>query len=138
MSNRKWFLALVTVAAWTACSALAQTTPTPQPRQHTFPPVGLGSTETAEINVVNVASDSSTGTAASCTGSISFLSSSGAVLGTATPFTVTASQAFSARLLFSATGATGNRAVIRGVVQLTPSTTTPRPPVRTPILIADV
>ncbi len=129
MLTQKVFLTAIAVAAWTASAALAQMPmTTPQPRQFTFPPVGLGSTETAEINVVNVASNSAAGTAASCAGNISFLNASGTALGTATAFTVTSGQAFSARLPFSSAATSGNRAVVRGVVQITPSTTTPRPP----------
>ena len=43
-----------------------------------FGPIGLASSETAQINVVNTAAASSSGTAASCTGSVSFVNASGA------------------------------------------------------------
>jgi len=53
------------------------TTTTTATRTITLPPAGLGSTETAEINIVNVATNSSSGTAASCSGTISFLNPAG-------------------------------------------------------------
>ena len=108
-------------------AAVAQTTTTVN-RSLTFPPVGLGATETAEINVLNLAANASNGTAASCTGTISFLSASGAAIGSATPFTVTSGQIFSAHLAFASSGGSAPRAVIRGSVQLTLPTASSRPP----------
>src|SRR5579859_6071398 len=98
-----------------AAAAMAQTTTTSSTstRQSTSAPIGLGSTETAQVNVVNTATASSSGTAASCTGSISFLNASGATIGTATPFTVTSGQIFSATLPFTKAGASGTRTEIR-------------------------
>ena len=111
-----------------AASLAAQTTTTSSTRQFTFPPVGLGSTETAEINVVNAASNSSTGTAASCTGNLSFLNASGATIGAATPFTLAAGQSSFARVPFASAANGGTRTLIRAVVEVTGSTATPRPP----------
>jgi hypothetical protein len=79
------------------------------------------------VNVVNTASNSSSGTAASCTGAISFLNSSGTVVGTATSFTLAAGQTFSASLPFARAGATGVRTEIRTEVTLTENTTTRTP-----------
>jgi hypothetical protein len=93
-----------------------------------LPPVGLGSTETLEVNVANLASNSSSGTAASCTGSVTFLNASGTAIGSAQAFTVTAAQTSPIRLPFSSTGGTGSRTTVRAVVSLTVPTTTPRPP----------
>ena len=114
-------LALVTL---TAACALAQTTTTgtTTTRSFTYPPVGLGSSETAQLNVVNDATTSSSGTAASCTGTIAFLNASGTAIGTATSFTVTSGQIASASLPFSRVGATGIRTEIRGVITLTTTT----------------
>lgn len=91
-----------------------------------FAPVGLAPTETVQINVVNVASNSSSGTAASCSGTISFLDATGSTIGTATAFTVTSGQVFSASLPHSSTGASG-RSVIRGLVELTVSSSSQAP-----------
>lgn len=110
---------------------MAQTTTTPAatPRITNLPPIGLGSTETAQINVVNLAANSSAGTAASCAGTMSFVNSAGATIGSATPFTLATGQLASARLPFGSSGAAAStRPVIRGVIQVTPSTATPRPP----------
>jgi hypothetical protein len=89
-----------------------------------FAPTGLAISETAQINVANVARASSSGTAASCTGTISFLDASGNTIGTATSFTVTSGQIVFASLPYSSTGASG-RTVIRGLVQLTESSSSP-------------
>jgi hypothetical protein len=107
--------------------ALAQTNNT-NTREFVFSPLAFGSTETAEINVVNVASNSSNGTAASCTGNILFRNAAGTTIGSATPFTLTSGQSTSAHLPFATATSTGGRALIRGVVQLTIPTATPRPP----------
>jgi hypothetical protein len=106
------------IAAGSMFALLAQTSTTGT-RTITLPPAGLGSTETARINVVNGASESSSGTAASCTGSISFLNSSGAAIGSATAFTVTSGQIASASLPFSSASLSGVRGEIRGEIQLT-------------------
>jgi hypothetical protein len=123
MSIRRLVLTFAALGA--ICSAFGQSTTT---RDFNLPPVGLGATETAEVNVANFAANASDGTAASCTGSISFLNASGATIGSATSFTVTAGQIFSARLPFSGAGSSGTRTVIHGVVALTLATTSPRPP----------
>jgi hypothetical protein len=105
-------------------SALAQTTN----RQFTFPPVGLGSSETAEINLINVAANLSNGTAASCVGNVTFTNAAGTTLGTATPFTLTAGQVTTVRLPFASAGVSGTRTVIRALINETVPTATPRPP----------
>jgi hypothetical protein len=110
-----------------ASAALAQTaTPTTVTRLSAFTPVGIASSETMQVNVVNTAEAASTATAASCTGTISFFNSAGTIIGAATNFTVTTGQVFSATLPFSKVGASGTRSEIRGVVSLT---TTLRPTV---------
>ena len=117
MFIRKFILTSI-VAAGSMVSVFAQTSTTGT-RTINLPPAGLGSTETARINVVNVASNSSSGTAASCTGSISFLSSTGTTIGSATSFTVTSEQLASASLPFASAGLSGIRGEIRGEIQLT-------------------
>lgn len=81
--------------------------------------VGLGNTETAQIAVVNLASASSSGPAASCAGSIAFFNAAGTAIGTATTFTLGTGQVASARLPFASVGGAGVRALIRGVVTVT-------------------
>jgi hypothetical protein len=118
-------LALILIGVATMFSAMGDNTPSP--RVSTFPPVGLGATETAEISVVNLAANLMNGPAASCTGSISFVNSSGATIGSATPFTVAAGHIFSVVLAFASSGGTAPRTEIRGVVQVNGSTANPRP-----------
>jgi len=111
---------MIAAFSMAAAAALAQpATGTTVTRELDFPLAGFASSETAQINVVNVAAASSTGTAASCTGTIAFYNSSGTAIGTATPFTVGAGVVFSDNLAFARVGATGVRTIIRGVVTLT-------------------
>ena len=107
------------LAALTAAGVFAQTTSTTTTRSFSYPPAGLGSSETAQLTVLNKATASSSGAAASCTGSLAFVSVSGATIGTATSFTVTSGQISSVSLPFSRVGATGLRTEIVGVVSLT-------------------
>jgi hypothetical protein len=118
-------LALPLIAAATMFNALAADTASP--RTSSFPPVGLGSTETAEISVVNLAADT-TNTKASCTGTISFVNAGGVTIGSATPFTVTTHQIVSVKLPFASSGGASPRTEIRGIVAVNASTTSPRPP----------
>jgi hypothetical protein len=96
-------------------AAFAQTTIT---RQTEFPPVGLAATETAQINVINTASNSQS-TPASCSGTFAFANTSGATIGTAANFTVTSGQIASFALPFLKTGAIGTRTELIGKVTLT-------------------
>jgi hypothetical protein len=121
MTLRKALLAFV-VAAVPTLPLLAQTTTTTTntvTRTITLPPAGLGTTETAQLNVVNVANSPTGGNAASCVGSISFLSAAGTAIGSASPFTIASGQLTSASLPFSSAGITGVRGEIRGQIQLT-------------------
>ncbi len=102
------YVLLAAVTALTAASALAD--PPTGTRTATFPPVGLASSETAQVNLVNLASNpssSSSNAAASCTGSVTFLDATGAAIGKATTFTVASGQIVSVKLPFSATAASG-------------------------------
>ena len=120
MFFRKLTLASIAVFGLIAGSAIAQTTTaTPATRTSSFPLIGMGSTETAQISVINVATASSSGTAASCTGTIAFLNSAGTTIGTATPFTLAGGLISSAKLPFSSSGSTGVHGVVRGLVTLT-------------------
>lgn len=121
MSFRRFLLALSVAACGFAQTTTTSSTVT---RQASSGPIGLGSSETLQVNVVNTAAASSSGTAASCTGSISFVNSSGTTIGSATSFTVTSGQIFSATLPFAKVGASGTRAEVRTVVSVTESTGT--------------
>ena len=122
MIVRKLGLTVVAAGLLAAATSFAQSTSTTNTRSYTFLPFGLAATETAQVNVVNLAANSSSGTAASCTGTISFLSNTGATLGTATSFTVTSGQTFSATRAGS-----GSRAVLRAVITLTIPTSSAPP-----------
>ncbi len=117
---------LLLIALWLPIAAVAQTTTTStRTDTHSLAPFGLGSTETARITVVNLAAAASTGTAASCVGTISFLSATGTVIGTATSFTIGSSQVATASLPFGSSGLTGNRGDLRAVISLTHTNGTP-------------
>ena len=110
-----------------AIAGMAQTTTTTTTtRDTTIGPVGVGSTETVQVNVANLASNSASGTAASCTGTITFNNSAGAAIGTSTPFTVTAGQISSVALPFAKIGGTARTEVI-GVIALTTTSTSEAP-----------
>jgi len=114
------------LTAFAAMSALAQTSTTTTTRNHIFPPVGLGSGETLQVNLVNIATASTGGTAPSCTGSVSFAGvSTGTTVGTpkSTPFTVGAGQIVSVPLTYGASGLTGTHGEI--LVTLSQTFTSP-------------
>jgi len=100
---------------------MAQSLPIPFSftRDINYLPVGLASSETMQVNVVNLAANSSNGTMASCTGSISFFNAAGTAIGTASSFTVTAGATSSVTLTLLKAGITGVRAEIRAVVHAT-------------------
>lgn len=116
MPSTMWLCGALFVSAYslpgqTAISPVAQSSTT------SLPPVGLASTETAQVNVVNSAPASAgSGT---CTGSIAFYNSAGAIIGSATDFKVTNGEIFSVTLPYSSAQATSNsRIVIRAEVSL--------------------
>jgi hypothetical protein len=108
-------------------------------RNTSFPPVGVALMETMQVNLFNQATTPPTtmdtlappvapGTAASCTGSVSFLDANGKEIGTATNFTVASGDTQSISLLGSKANAsttTGARAEVRAVVSLTTARGTP-------------
>lgn len=118
---------LFSFAILTAGFAFGQSTTTgTRTLESSFPLVGLASTETIGVNLINLASNSSSGpsgtgttTAASCTGSVSFINSSGATIGTATTFTLAAGAVTEVNLPFSSSGLTSPRGLIRTVVSET-------------------
>jgi hypothetical protein len=104
--------------AFGGMNAVAQTTTVTQ--TFTFAVIGLASSETAQVNVVNENSSTSSQTAPSCSGTVAFLNSSGANIGSANAFNnLTSGQIFSATLPFSAFGvSSSSRPVFRAVVSL--------------------
>ena len=113
-----------------AIAGMAQTTTTTT-RDTTIGPVGVGSTETLQINVANLAANStfgsSAGTAASCTGSITLNGSTGAAIGTSTSFTVTSGEIFSVALPFAKISSSTARVEVIGVIGLTTTSTSEAP-----------
>jgi len=93
-----------------AGAALAQPAiPDTFPTTVNLPVVGLASSETAQVNVVNLAGSFliisgafSLGATASCTGAISFYDASGNAIGSPTSFTINSGQTFSATVPYSA------------------------------------
>ncbi len=128
------YLNLIAIAGLTALSAMAQsvtTTTAAFTRTTNLPPFGLGTTETARINLTNIAVASQAGTAASCEGAIAFLNAAGATIGTATPFKIGTLATTSVSLPFSGAGLTGPHGVLRAAITVNhPATTStsPAPP----------
>ena len=89
--------ALLALAAVIAGSACAQGTTNTRTSTYTFPLVGLAaSSEGIEVNLINLASNLSNGTAASCTGSVKFTTvSTGTVLAGGGTFTLASDAATS-------------------------------------------
>ena len=134
MHFRRYVLLLITVSAWTG-AALAQqpAASSTLPRVVNLPVVNVVSSQTVEVNVVNLApsvmavttgSVPTAGTTASCAGAITFYTSTGSI-GSGTPFTIGTGQIFSANLPYSAipqvdlvVSATG-RTPVRAVVTIT-------------------
>ncbi|HLG98312.1 MAG TPA: hypothetical protein VKX49_18495 [Bryobacteraceae bacterium] len=104
-------------------------TPTPVTREIAFPPVGLAAMETMQVNIANTAANAASGTAASCTGSVSFLDSTGkAIAGTGGTFTVASGVTQSMTLLGSKANTTttnGSRAEVRVVISFNMTRGTP-------------
>jgi hypothetical protein len=124
MRNSRLFLTLTFVAGAIAQTGLAQTTTTIT-RNFSFPPVGLASGDTMEVNLVNLAANpaNSSGTAASCSGNVSFFNAAGTAIGTATTFTVAGGVTQSVSLPFSSAGISAARGEVRAVIQTTTTAT---------------
>ncbi len=132
----RYFLSLALMIGATAPFAAAQfatTTPPTITRESSYPPLGLASTETMQVNLANLASNatSSTGTvttAASCTGSVTFLNATGATIGTANPFNVSQNSIVSVTLPFTKSSISGVRGEVRVVIITTTPTGKNSPP----------
>jgi hypothetical protein len=134
MHFQRFVLLLVAVSLWTGTLLAQPSTPSLIPRTVNLPVINLTVTETAQINVVNLAASvmpvttsgklPSGGVTASCTGSITFYGPTGLVVGSSTPFTIGSGQIFSANLEYNAispnnaTTASGGRTPIRGEVTI--------------------
>ena len=125
MLFRRLVLTPAVLLMCTAGSAMAQSGSTTLTRTFSFGPVGLGSTETAQVNLLNTAGASSSGTAASCAGTVAFAGATGAAIGSSTTFTVTSGEIFSVSLPFSKATTSGSRLELVATVTLTPSSSTP-------------
>lgn len=106
-----------------AVAASAQTT-TSSTFTRSLAPVGLASSETMQVNLLNDAAASSSGTAASCTGSVAFSNSTGTAIGGATSFTISSGEVFSVSLPFSKAGLSA-RGEIVAAITLTQTSGTP-------------
>jgi hypothetical protein len=131
MRLQQYLLSLIFVGLCTG-TALAQTGAIPAlfSRTLNLPVVGLASSETAQVNVVNLAAPVPAGTnggsspvggaTASCSGSITFYNSSGGAVGSSASFTIGSSQIFSATLPYSDSSSAGTstsgRTAIRALV----------------------
>lgn len=122
--EKRFLLATLALAFSIAGTALAQGPTVINSRRIAFPPVGLASTETAQVNLTNTAPNPTSTSAipASCAGTVSFLNAAGALIGTARPFTATSGQTASVSLPFNSAGLSG-RGVIRAIVAVTVSAT---------------
>lgn len=122
------FLMVLTLSLSGISVAMAQTpAPNAATRQSSFPPVGLAFSETMQVNLFNQAANAPNGTAASCTGTVSFLDLNGKEIpksgGT---FTVAAGDTQSISLLGTVVDASmGSRAEIRAEISLTITRGTP-------------
>jgi hypothetical protein len=110
---------LCSVFVLPAFFAMGQTS-SPLIASSVLPPMGVASSETIQVNVINNASTPTAPDAAapSCSGTIAFYSATGSIIGTPTSFTIGNEQIFSASLPYSATGATGARTVVRAIITL--------------------
>lgn len=81
-----------------------------------LPPVGIGSTETVQVILANT--NSSAG-ASPCSGSVSFYDVSGALIGSATSYNLTAGETTQVSLPYAAAGSASPRALVRAMVSLT-------------------
>ncbi|MGD1071549.1 MAG: hypothetical protein ABSB15_15520 [Bryobacteraceae bacterium] len=92
-------------------------------RTSNLPPVGIAGTETVQVILANTAANpanasATTGTLASCTGSVSFYDKAGTPIGLAAPFTLASGQIEPVSPSFASAVSSG-RTLIRAVVSLT-------------------
>lgn len=107
-----------------AVGASAQTTTSSSTITRSLPPIGLASSETLQVNLLNDAAASSTGTTASCTGSVAFANASGTAIGSSTSFTISSGEVFSVSLPFSKAGLSARGEIVASIT-LTQTSGTP-------------
>jgi hypothetical protein len=74
----------------------AQPATTPRTAQYSFPLVGLANSESIQVNLINLAPNSNSGTASSCTGNVAFTTVGGGTsIGGGGTFTLAANEATS-------------------------------------------
>ncbi len=116
---------LFTFAIIAAVSASAQSTTVTRTSGFSFPLIGLASTETLGVNLINLAANPTNGNAASCTGSVTFINQAGTTIGSAQSFTLAANAATVVTLPFSSSGITGSRGLVRTIVSTTTTNNVP-------------
>ncbi|HUJ50964.1 MAG TPA: hypothetical protein VLW25_12225 [Bryobacteraceae bacterium] len=122
------FLLVLTLGLSGICTVMAQPpTAAGGTRQFSFPPAGLAFGETMQVNLFNQAASAPNGTAASCTGTVSFLDLNGKEIPkSGGKFTVASGDTQPITLLGTAVNTSmGGRAEIRAVVSLTITHGTP-------------
>jgi hypothetical protein len=136
MHFRGFGLLFIAVSLWTGGAVAQQPSASSLiPRIVNLPVVNLASSETAQVNVVNLASSvmsvttggsvPAEGTTASCTGAITFYGPTGLIIGPSTSFTIGSGEISSASLPYSAISPNdvlkpnGGRTPIRAVVTIT-------------------
>lgn len=124
---------LLIVSALLGCASAQVTTPIMFARDYNFPPVGLASSETAQVNLVNMATPATATpvaanpVAAACTGTVTFVNASGATVGSPISFNTIGSQIYSTELSFSKLATSGLRAEFVARVQWNVPVTAPAP-----------
>jgi ABC-type antimicrobial peptide transport system permease subunit len=127
-------ISLILAIFFAALSVFGQTgTPATETATTNLPAVGLASTETVQVNVLNTspvfATTSPTPAPPDCAGSIAFYDANGNVIGSATDFKVGSGQTSSAKLPYASAAASGTaRIVVRAEISVTMSTVTPPTP----------
>ena len=109
--------------SFAALSVFGQTTtPGTETSTTNLPPVGLASTETMQVNVVNAGPvlTSSSATPIVCSGSIAFYDVNGSMIGSAQDFKVTGGETSSVKLPYASAVASGTaRVVVRAAISVT-------------------
>ena len=95
-------------------------------RSANFGPLGVGSTETLQITVLNTASNilplaSQIPVPGPCAGSVSLFDASGKQIGSAASFSVAAGDMQSLKFGFGQLATSGSRVELRGTISITPS-----------------
>jgi hypothetical protein len=114
-------LAFLIAAGCVCARAQGGTTTVTTTQNYFFPPVGFANGETMAVSLANIAPApvSPAASAPSCTGTVTFASSTGTIIGKANSFTVGSGQIQTISLAFASAGITANRGEILASVQRT-------------------